>query len=100
MFRLSVFLLLLLSRPSVGQRPTPAADVANGPSNCSFVDLQAFFTYVDEHNLNITTEVERCQGLCLLTYGVGNPDLSGIGMMYRCGQTTAGLLWLHGRAAN
>jgi len=100
LFRLSVFLLVFLSRPSVGQRST-RADVANVASNCSFVDMQAFFTYVHKHDLNVTAEVERCQNLCLMTYGVGNPDLSGIGMMFRC--VRAGhrfTLWLHARAAD
>lgn len=45
--------------------------------------MQAFFSYTEEHKLNITSEVERCQNLCRMTYGTGNSDLSGIGMMYR-----------------
>ncbi|KAK1758859.1 hypothetical protein QBC47DRAFT_409683 [Echria macrotheca] len=74
-----LFPFLLLLPAVTGQQlgvPVSAAD------NCSFPDMQSFFTYALDHGLNLTAEVERCQNLCILTYGVGNPDLSGIGMMY------------------
>ncbi|KOS36748.1 hypothetical protein ACN38_g12487 [Penicillium nordicum] len=49
---------------------------------CDFDTMNDFFDYTKRNGLNITVEVQNCQNLCLLTYGVGNPDLSGIGMMY------------------
>ncbi|KAJ5991558.1 hypothetical protein N7522_011765 [Penicillium canescens] len=49
---------------------------------CDFNTINDFFVYANKNGLNITVEVQKCQNLCLLTYGVGNPDLSGIGMMY------------------
>ncbi|KAH2655464.1 hypothetical protein KXV32_002687 [Aspergillus fumigatus] len=49
---------------------------------CDFGTINEFFDYANKNGLNITVEVQNCQNLCLLTYGVGNPDLSGIGMMY------------------
>ncbi|KAF7136980.1 hypothetical protein CNMCM5793_006731 [Aspergillus hiratsukae] len=45
--------------------------------------MEDFFNYATKNGLNITTEVQNCQNLCLLTYGVGNPDLSGIGLIDR-----------------
>lgn len=60
------------------------AQAVNGsgeiPANCSFTDMQSFFNYAHQNNLNITREVQGCQNLCILTFGVGNPDLSGIGV--------------------
>jgi hypothetical protein len=48
--------------------------------NCDFETMEDFFNYATKEGLNITTEVQNCQNLCLLTYGAGNPDLSGIGV--------------------
>ncbi|EHK17822.1 uncharacterized protein TRIVIDRAFT_136014, partial [Trichoderma virens Gv29-8] len=50
--------------------------------HCNFTSIEAFFNYSTEHGLNITAEIEQCPNLCILTFGTGNPDLSGIGMMY------------------
>ncbi|KAK0761620.1 hypothetical protein N5P37_006573 [Trichoderma harzianum] len=50
--------------------------------DCNFTTIEAFFDYATEHELNITAEIEQCPNLCILTFGTGNPDLSGIGMMY------------------
>jgi hypothetical protein len=47
---------------------------------CDFESIQDFFEYAYEQKLNITAEVQNCQSLCLMTYGKGNPDLSGIGV--------------------
>lgn len=47
---------------------------------CDFGTINEFFDYANKNGLNITVEVQNCQNLCLLTYGVGNPDLSGIGV--------------------
>lgn len=51
--------------------------------NCDFDTMDGFFKYAHKNGLNITEEVQNCQNLCLLTYGVGNPDLSGIGVRLR-----------------
>lgn len=59
--------------------PTGTSDAENH-GTCDFNTMDDFFGYVNKHGLNITTEVQKCQNLCLLTYGVGNPDLSGIGV--------------------
>ncbi|KAL6694281.1 hypothetical protein J3F84DRAFT_395948 [Trichoderma pleuroticola] len=50
--------------------------------DCNFTTIEAFFDYATEHELNITAQIEQCPNLCILTFGTGNPDLSGIGMMY------------------
>ncbi|KAJ6186203.1 hypothetical protein N7519_007504 [Penicillium mononematosum] len=56
--------------------------IAENERTCDFHTMNDFFDYTKKNGLNITLEVQNCQNLCLLTYGVGNPDLSGIGMMY------------------
>ena len=68
--------------PSTTLRRAPAS----GPEKqeCDFNSIQEFFEYAYEENLNITAEVQSCQKLCLLTYGTGNPDLSGIGVSNPC----------------
>ncbi|KAJ0415585.1 hypothetical protein BJY00DRAFT_326831 [Aspergillus carlsbadensis] len=48
---------------------------------CHFTRIQDFFHHATAEGLDITEEVRHCQNLCPLTFGVGNPDLSGIGMM-------------------
>ncbi|KAJ5193878.1 hypothetical protein N7491_001209 [Penicillium cf. griseofulvum] len=61
--------------------PTGTSTVDDG-RHCDFTKMEDFFHHANKNGLNITVEVQKCQNLCLLTYGVGNPDLSGIGMMY------------------
>ncbi|KAL5335740.1 hypothetical protein BJX70DRAFT_309340 [Aspergillus crustosus] len=61
---------------------TPETSLQNDTRTCDFETMDDFFDHAVSNNLNITIEVQNCQNLCLLTYGVGNPDLSGIGMMY------------------
>ncbi|KAL5003033.1 hypothetical protein BDV10DRAFT_155433 [Aspergillus recurvatus] len=68
--------------------PTGTA-VVEGNRTCDFDTINDFFDYANKNGLNITVEVQNCQNLCLLTYGVGNPDLSGIGMMYAYSIQTA-----------
>ncbi|KAL2855700.1 hypothetical protein BJX68DRAFT_231063 [Aspergillus pseudodeflectus] len=58
-----------------------ATGLADGNRTCDFDKIDDFFSYANKNGLNITVEVQHCQNLCLLTYGTGNPDLSGIGMM-------------------
>ncbi|KAL2788736.1 hypothetical protein BJX66DRAFT_352554 [Aspergillus keveii] len=50
-------------------------------NRCNFITIQDFFDHATAEDLDITDEVRQCQNLCPLTFGVGNPDLSGIGMM-------------------
>jgi hypothetical protein len=59
--------------------PTGISVVEN-ERTCDFDTMNDFFDYTKKNGLNITVEVQNCQNLCLLTYGVGNPDLSGIGV--------------------
>ena len=65
-----------LSKPS----QSSANATAENYHKCDFEKIQDFFDYATERLLNITVEVQNCPNLCLLTYGVGNPDLSGIGV--------------------
>lgn len=53
---------------------------SSSTKSCNFTNIQSFFDFATTNGLNITQEVDRCQNLCLLTYGTGNPDLSGIGV--------------------
>lgn len=70
-----------LPKPSQGSASTLLANGTDGNSHkCDFETIHDFFDYATERTLNITVEVQSCQNLCLLTYGVGNPDLSGIGV--------------------
>lgn len=61
---------------------TPEMSTVEDARNCDFNKIEDFFNYANKNGLNITAEVQNCQNLCLLTYGVGNPDLSGIGVSY------------------
>ncbi|CEL10098.1 hypothetical protein ASPCAL13225 [Aspergillus calidoustus] len=73
---------LALSETSSEPSATPLATaLADGNRTCDFDKIDDFFSYANKNGLNITVEVQHCQNLCLLTYGTGNPDLSGIGMM-------------------
>jgi hypothetical protein len=57
-----------------------ATALAEGNRTCDFDTIDDFFSHANKNGLNITVEVQHCQNLCLLTYGTGNPDLSGIGV--------------------
>ncbi|KAL4862624.1 hypothetical protein BDV12DRAFT_207109 [Aspergillus spectabilis] len=67
---------------SVTSATPTGTSVGDSERTCDFNTMNDFFDYANKNGLNITVEVQNCQNLCLLTYGVGNPDLSGIGMMY------------------
>lgn len=67
---------------SVASAAPTGMSVVDNERTCDFDTMNDFFDYTKKNGLNITVEVQNCQDLCLLTYGVGNPDLSGIGMMY------------------
>ncbi|KAJ5774947.1 hypothetical protein N7457_009843 [Penicillium paradoxum] len=71
------------SQVSTETAATPTGTpVVENDRRCDFDNMNEFFSYAKKNRLNITVEVQNCQDLCLLTYGTGNPDLSGIGMMY------------------
>ncbi|CAP80272.1 Pc12g06450 [Penicillium rubens Wisconsin 54-1255] len=75
--------IIIPSSVSSATTATPTGTpVAENGRKCDFNTMNDFFDYTKKNGLNITLEVQNCQNLCLLTYGVGNPDLSGIGMMY------------------
>ncbi|KAF4175171.1 hypothetical protein CNMCM8694_007396 [Aspergillus lentulus] len=57
---------------------TNGTSIEENGRTCNFGTINDFFDYANKNGLNITEEVQNCQNLCLLTYGVGNPDLSGI----------------------
>jgi hypothetical protein len=63
-------------------QPTAGNSSVAEERRCDFDSINDFFSYATENGLNITVEVQNCQNLCLLTYGVGNPDLSGIGVSH------------------
>ncbi|KAL3455906.1 hypothetical protein BJX64DRAFT_53578 [Aspergillus heterothallicus] len=67
---------------SVDPATSTGTALAEANRTCDFDAIDDFFKYANKNGLNITVEVQQCQNLCLLTYGTGNPDLSGIGMMY------------------
>ncbi|KAF7985915.1 hypothetical protein HWV62_43824 [Athelia sp. TMB] len=49
-------------------------------TSCSFTSINDVLAQSEAGQLNITTAVSMCQGICTLAWRVGNPDLSGIGM--------------------
>ncbi|KAF7985918.1 hypothetical protein HWV62_43830 [Athelia sp. TMB] len=50
-------------------------------TSCSpFSSINDVLAQAEAGQLNITTAVSTCQDICTLAWGVGNPDLSGIGM--------------------
>ncbi|KAF7985916.1 hypothetical protein HWV62_43826 [Athelia sp. TMB] len=48
--------------------------------SCTFTSINDVLAQAEAGQLNITAAVSTCQGLCTLAWGVGNPDLSGIGL--------------------
>jgi len=58
------------------------AATANGSDtySCSFSSIYQVLAKADQGILNITQVVQSCQNICSLAWGVGNPDLSGIGV--------------------
>lgn len=47
---------------------------------CNYTDPMEFFHDAHDNGWNITEVVADCQNLCILSYGIGNPDLDGIGV--------------------
>jgi len=47
---------------------------------CSFSSISQVLHLAETSSLNITTTVQNCPDICMLAWGIGNPDLSGIGV--------------------
>lgn len=67
--------------PSSSTQAFPATARANStvahPVSCNFTDLDELLALESEV---VATIVKACPQTCPLAYGVGNPDLSGIGV--------------------
>ena len=57
---------------------------ANGNLTCSFSSISQVLYNTETGNLNITNTIQSCPNICTLAWGIGNPDLSGIGVRYTC----------------
>jgi len=78
------------AEPSTVLNPTPAAETSEAEEPCQFSDVQQ----LDDHLNTFSTKaknsnpqrdrinflVQECNDICVLVYGTGNPDLSGIGV--------------------
>ncbi|TFK64489.1 hypothetical protein BDN72DRAFT_901501 [Pluteus cervinus] len=51
----------------------------NTTSDCDFSSLNDVLNQAAIQNTNLTDLVQKCQNICGLVWGTGNPDLSGIG---------------------
>jgi len=60
----------------------PAQASSNDTNPCDFSDRSALLDRVvsDWQGYNISLLVEKCPNICVLIYGDGNPDVSGIGV--------------------
>lgn len=50
-------------------------------TSCSFPSINDLLAQAEAGQVNITTVVSTCQGICSMAWGAGNPDLSGIGLI-------------------
>jgi hypothetical protein len=57
---------------------------ANGNATCVFSSISQVLYDAEIGSLNITKVVQICPNICLLAYGTGNPDLSGVGVSQTC----------------
>ncbi|KDR76924.1 hypothetical protein GALMADRAFT_138962 [Galerina marginata CBS 339.88] len=48
-------------------------------ATCSFSSINDVLAQAAKGQLNLTTTVSSCPAICSLAWGIGNPDLSGIG---------------------
>jgi hypothetical protein len=60
----------------------PAQPTSNDTNPCDFIDRSTLLNRVvnDWQGYNISLLVEKCPNVCVLIYGDGNPDVSGIGV--------------------
>jgi len=88
---LSILLAFIIATP-VGASSTtepgatvtslpPASPEGNNNDPCAFADRQSLINRIDGNfeRYNISLLVESCPNVCLLVFGAGNPDMSGIG---------------------
>lgn len=78
------------TEPSTVLTPAPAAETSEAEEPCQFSDVQqlvdhlnTFSTKAQDSNPQrdrINILVQECNNICVLVYGIGNPDLSGIGV--------------------
>ncbi|KAF2093111.1 hypothetical protein NA57DRAFT_81791 [Rhizodiscina lignyota] len=54
---------------------------SNAALTCNFTSVGEVFTTANATNQSVTGIVQKCPDVCALTWGVGNPDLSGIGVL-------------------
>ncbi|KZP09111.1 hypothetical protein FIBSPDRAFT_964219 [Athelia psychrophila] len=69
--------------------------MANTSCSDSFPSINNLLVQVAAGQVDITTVVSTCEGICSMAWGPGNPDLSGIGLI-RCYQIQAALTVLFG----
>ncbi|KZP20585.1 hypothetical protein FIBSPDRAFT_537548 [Athelia psychrophila] len=50
-------------------------------TSCSFPSINDLLVQAEAGQVNITTVVSTCEGICSIIWGAGNPDLSGIGLI-------------------
>ncbi|OIW26300.1 hypothetical protein CONLIGDRAFT_671902 [Coniochaeta ligniaria NRRL 30616] len=63
-----------------------AASILPGPGSndsCPFTDLNSLLGYVTSNqvDMNVSLLIQACPETCLMIYGSGNPDISGIGTL-------------------
>lgn len=59
---------------------TPSQPGLNQSLSCNFTTFEDAVNLAEDGKVNATRLVETCPHVCALVYGVGNPDLSGIGV--------------------
>ncbi len=72
-----------LGSPSPTLSPTPLTPAAlGGNGTCAFDDLTSLVGHIvhDWAGYNLSLLVQTCPDTCILVYGSGNPDISGIGV--------------------
>lgn len=52
----------------------------NATLTCNFTSIGQVFTFSNVTNQSVPTIVQQCPDVCALSWGFGNPDLSGIGV--------------------
>ncbi|KZP25972.1 hypothetical protein FIBSPDRAFT_362480 [Athelia psychrophila] len=50
-------------------------------TSCSFPSINDLLAQAEAGQANITAVVSTCQGICSITWGAGDPDLSGVGLI-------------------
>ena len=72
-----------LGSPSPTLSPTQQTPAAlGGNDTCAFADLTSLVGHIVHEwaGYNLSLLVQTCPDICILVYGSGNPDISGIGV--------------------